>query len=88
MTESTRNSDTPFDISDRSKVRLPLVMLLGMLAATVSASIVWITRDHDLEDLRRSTEVNARDLIELRAEVRASREVLIRIDENVKLLKK
>lgn len=42
---STDRTSAPFNLGDQTKVRLPLVMLLTLLAFVASAAVVW-SGDH------------------------------------------
>jgi len=66
--------------SPHSRLTLPVVSLVAIIAAC-SASYAW------LSGVDARVEKNTRDIDELRREWSSMRERLIRIDENVKLLR-
>ena len=69
-----------FSVSPESRIKLPLALLASLFTAVALATAGWITvRD---EVAQHSVEINA-----LQSEARSSRELLVRIDENVKALK-
>lgn len=80
MTTNREETRPAFDISDRTKVRLPLLVWLALLASvSTAAGAYYAMRD----DVQRSKQ----DIVELKHEVRTTRELLIRIDANVAALK-
>ena len=76
------SSDTraAFHISDQTRVRLPLALLVSLFAAIAAATAGWISVRGEVA--QHSLQIGA-----LETEVRSSRELLVRIDENVKALK-
>lgn len=42
----TDRTSPPFNLGEQTKVRLPLLMLLGLLAVVASAAVVW-SGDHN-----------------------------------------
>lgn len=77
MSEDSRPA---FDISDRTRVRLPLFAWIALLASvSTAAGAYYVMRD----DVQR----NKADIVELKIEAKSTRELLIRIDANVAALK-
>ncbi len=69
-----------FSVSAESRVKLPLALLAGLLGACAAATAGWATLRSDVA--KHSLEISA-----LQADARSARELLVRIDENVKALK-
>jgi predicted HicB family RNase H-like nuclease len=78
----SRPDDTrpAFAVSPDSRVKLPLAFLGTMLAACAAATAAWIS-------VRADVYTHTQQIAGLETEVRNSRELLVRIDENVKALK-
>lgn len=76
-TEETRPS---FSFSPDSRIKLPLALLGSFFFAVAAATAAWISVRSDVAT--HGTKISA-----LESEVRTSRELLVRIDENVKALK-
>lgn len=78
----SRPDDTraPFAISQDSRVKLPLALLTSLFAACAVATAAWI-------GMRTDVAAHGQRIDALESEVRSSRELLVRIDENVKALK-
>ena len=69
-----------FSVSPESRIKLPLALLASLFAAVALASAGWITVRDEVQ--QHSAAISA-----LQSEARSSRELLVRIDENVKALK-
>ena len=69
-----------FSVSPESRIKLPLALLASLFTAVALATAGWITVRAEVA--QHSVEINA-----LQSEARSSRELLVRIDENVKALK-
>jgi hypothetical protein len=78
----SRSDDTrpSFALSQDTRIKLPLALLGSLFFACAAATAAWISVRADVSN--HSTEIEA-----LKTEVRTSRELLVRIDENVKQLK-
>ena len=76
-TEDTRPA---FSVSAESRIKLPLALLASLFTAVALATAGWITVRADVQ--QHSAAISA-----LQSEARTSRELLVRIDENVKALK-
>jgi hypothetical protein len=77
---SSDNTAPTISVTPESRVRLPLTLLVSLFTAVAFATAGWMTV-HD-EVAQHRIEIAA-----LQLEARASRELLVRIDENVKALK-
>ena len=77
---SEEKTATTFNLSEQSRVRLPLALLISLFGAVALATAGWMTVRADVA--QHSIQLSA-----LENEVRSSRELLVRIDENVKALK-
>ena len=81
MSDYSSNETRPsFSVSSESRVKLPLALLAGLLGACAAATAGWATLRSDVA--KHSLEISA-----LQADARSARELLVRIDENVKALK-
>jgi hypothetical protein len=81
MSDYPANETRPsFSVSAESRVKLPLALLAGLLGACAAATAGWATIRSDVA--KHSLEIAA-----LQADARSARELLVRIDENVKALK-
>jgi hypothetical protein len=69
-----------FSVSPESRIKLPLALLGSLFFACAAATAAWISVRSDVAT--HGTKISA-----LENEVRSSRELLVRIDENVKALK-
>lgn len=69
-----------FNLSQDTRVKLPLALLGSMFFACAAATAAWI-------GVRSDVQVHTQKIDTLENEVRTSRELLVRIDENVKALK-
>lgn len=69
-----------FSFSPESRIKLPLALLGSLFVACAVATAAWISVRSDVAT--HGTKISA-----LESEVRSSRELLVRIDENVKALK-
>lgn len=78
----SRPDDTrpAFALSPDSRVKLPIALLGTLFAACAAASAAWIS-------VRADVHTHTQQIAALETEVRNSRELLVRIDENVKALK-
>jgi len=78
----SRPDDTrpAFAISQDSRVKLPIAFLGTLLAVCAAATAAWIS-------VRADVHTHTQQIASLENEVRTSRELLVRIDENVKALK-
>ena len=77
---SAAGTTPTISVSAESRIRLPLTLLISLFTAVGLATAGWMTvRD---EVAQHHIEIAA-----LQVEARASRELLVRIDENVKALK-
>jgi len=70
----------PFAVSRDTRVKLPLALLWAMLVTAAGTGGYVYT-------LRGDVETHTREIRTLQEEAKASRELLVRIDENVKALK-
>lgn len=77
----SRDTNAPIlDVGRDSRIKLPLALLWAIvLTAALAGGYVYT--------LRGEVSQHTVEIAEVRAEVRASRELLVRIDENVKQLK-
>ena len=71
---------TSFNLPEQTRVRLPLALLGALFTAVALATAGWIS-------VRADIALHAHAITALEIEVRSSRELLVRIDENVKALK-
>lgn len=69
-----------FNLSQDTRVKLPLALLSSMFFACAAATAAWIS-------VRSDVHTHTQKIDTLENEVRTSRELLVRIDENVKALK-
>lgn len=70
----------PFLVSKERRIDMPMALLVTLLVATAGFSVaLGLTRDQVLR--------NTASIIVLQVEQKNAREILIRIDENVKQLK-
>jgi hypothetical protein len=76
-TEETRPA---FSVSPESRIKLPLALLASLFVACAAATGAWIS-------VRSDVSTHGLKIHALETEVRTSRELLVRIDENVKQLK-
>lgn len=70
----------PFSISSDTRVKLPASLLWSLVIGAAALGGYVYT-------LRAEVAQHTSDIAEVKAEARASRELLVRIDENVKQLK-
>ena len=77
--DATMKSDLRIGPADR--ISLPMVTLATLLAAVAIGYAAW-------SDQHGQVTRNAADINQIKKEQQATREILIRIDENVKQLKK
>jgi hypothetical protein len=75
------NTDAPFDISERKRLSMPMALLLSLLTGTAVGYAAW-------NSVRDKVESQGAAISALEAEARTTREILIRIDENVKDLRR
>jgi len=80
MSDTSNSTRPSFDVSTESRIKLPLALLGSLLVASAAATAGWITIRTDVQ--QHGIEISA-----LQAEARSARELLVRIDENVKALK-
>ena len=69
-----------FSFSPESRIKLPLALLASLFVACAGATGAWIS-------VRSDVATHGLKIHALENEVRTSRELLVRIDENVKALK-
>lgn len=74
-------STAPFMISKERRLNMPAALLVSLLAIVAAGAIAW-------SSTREQVQRNTLDIGEIKLEMRANREVLIRIDENVKDLRR
>lgn len=77
MSEETRT----LTLSERSKLSMPLALLLSLVIVTAVSYAAWTSTQERVE-------AQGRAINELQIKMESTREVLIRIDENVKDLKR
>jgi hypothetical protein len=77
---ANQETRAPFSISQDSRVKLPLAMLWSLLVGAIVIGGYVYT-------LRAEVSQHTSEIAEVKVEARASRELLVRIDENVKQLK-
>lgn len=70
----------PLNVSEEMRVKMPLKTLLALLAVVAAGAIAWASTRSDVAG-------NTRRIDKLEVDQNVSRELLIRIDENVKALK-
>jgi hypothetical protein len=86
-------SDPPF--SDTTKVKIPVSMFFGVLIAVAGAAVAWAStwsslkadvsaQGRELQSLRINT---GEAISDLRREQSAQHDILIRVDQNVKMLR-
>ena len=78
---SHQESEPPLHLSKSRTLSMPLALLFSLLAVTALGAIAW-------SSTREQVNRNTSDITILQAEAKAAREILIRIDENVKDLRR
>lgn len=73
-------TQAPFQISKERRISMPLALLFGLLVAVAAGAVA-------LNSTRDQVNRNTSDIAVLQTEAKSTREILIRIDENVKQLK-
>lgn len=72
---------TPFTLAPERQITVPAALFVSLLTIAAVGYAAWSsTRDQ--------VQRNTSDLVEVKREAAAAREILIRIDENVKELKR
>jgi hypothetical protein len=87
MSVSTETNPA-FKLSKESRISMPLALLVGLLAVAGAGAVAWSETRADVISTKADVVRSAADIIELRTEAKATREILIRIDENVKDLRR
>lgn len=77
---STPTAPTPFSLSPELRLTLPIVTLIALLTGAALAYSTWAATQTQVVR-------NTSDIAQIKIEAAAGREILIRIDENVKQLK-
>lgn len=80
MSDLSNNLTPSYSVSSESRIKLPLALLASLLAACAVATAGWATLRSDVA--KHNLEIAA-----LQVDSRNARELLVRIDENVKALK-
>lgn len=80
MSRTDTDTRPAFSITGESRVKLPLALLASAGLAIAAGTTAWIT-------LRSDVAQHAHQIAALQIEMRSNRELLVRIDENVKALK-
>lgn len=80
MSRADTTTSPGFSLSGESRIKLPLALLASVCAIIASGTAAYIT-------VRADVALHTLQIKALENEVRSSRELLVRIDENVKTLK-
>lgn len=80
MSRPPEDTRSAFSVSQDTRVRLPLTLLGSLFLACAVATAAWIS-------VRAEVATHTVKIEALETEARSSRELLVRIDENVKQLK-
>jgi len=78
---SEQTAERTLQFNPESRISLPVAFLVSILALCAISYAAWATT-------REQVTRNTNDIVEIKKEQQATWEILIRIDENVKQLKK
>lgn len=81
------DSAPPFKISKGGPVRTTFGVILALMGSAGIAATVWANKGASDIVLHEQVAINRKDIDTLRAEAKADHDVIVRIDENVKIMK-